>query len=129
MKNWIVIILLVYGSFILYIISNKWEKNIQDNWLLKNNTNLIEHYIYSEIDSLGKEGRQTLFKLADGSMFLLYIYSPPRKRDYYNDKINIGDTLIGEKNSKQFLVIKKGNNDTIRFEVMNHSSDYKHLKE
>ena len=74
MKNWIVIILLVYGSFILYIISNKWEKNIQDNWLLKNNTNLIEHYIYSEIDSLGKEGRQTLFKLADGSMFLLYIY-------------------------------------------------------
>ena len=128
MKNWIVIILLFCCAIASLFISKINDKNLQNTWEEKNNTNPITRNIYSKIDSIGSFGRETFFKLSDGSMFCLYILNPPNKKLYYFfDKIDSGDTLISTKYTKQFLVIKS-NNDTIRFEVKNSISDYEHVK-
>ncbi|HAW80031.1 MAG TPA: hypothetical protein DCX27_10180 [Balneola sp.] len=116
---------LVVAPVLILIIINISENSFSKSWEQKNNINPIRSSLNSTIDSIGREGRYSYFRLSDGKEFVIDI-SPEKKVliSTFLSKIDIGDSLIKSKESKVFTVIKKNQMDKITFEVRNDSADY-----
>ncbi len=116
---------LVVAPVLILIIINISENSFSKSWEQKNNINPIKSSLNSTIDSIGREGRYSYFRLSDGKEFVIDI-SPEKKVliSTFLSKIDIGDSLIKSKESKVFTVIKKNQMDKITFEVRNDSADY-----
>ncbi|PHR49070.1 MAG: hypothetical protein COA32_03210 [Fluviicola sp.] len=116
---------LVVAPVLILIIINISENSFSKSWEQKNNINPIKSSLNSTIDSIGREGRYSYFRLSDGKEFVTDI-SPEKKVliSTFLSKIDIGDSLIKSKESKVFTVIKKNQMDKITFEVRNISADY-----
>lgn len=116
---------IIFAIIIMRIIITISENNFRESWEEKNNLNPIKSSIDSSIDSIGREGRQSYFRLSDGKEFVIDI--KPDTDVFISTFLSIidnGDSLIKAKESKEFTIIKAKNRDTITFTVRNESSDY-----